>query len=89
MTQSIFVILGLLIFTKLLFDKWNIWTTISELGSQTDFKWIYKLTNCRFCLMFHFGLLITIIYSIANGFEWSLLAVPFIVSGLIHLIYQR
>lgn len=89
MLQSIFVVLGLLIFIKLLFDKWNVWGVISEVGSKSDFEWVYKLTNCQFCLLFHFSWMITIVYWIANGFSWSLLIVPFIVSGLIHLIYQK
>lgn len=89
MLQSIFTILGLLIFIKLLFDKWDVWGMISELGSDSNFEWVYKLTNCQFCLLFHFSCMITIIYGIANGFLWSLLIVPFVVSGLIHLIYQR
>lgn len=89
MLQSIFVILGLLIFIKLLFNKWNVWTIFEEIGSESKFKFIYKLTNCQFCLLFWFSIIITIIYGIANGFTWSLLIAPFVVNGLIHLIYQK
>lgn len=89
MIQSIFVILGLLIFVKLLFDKWDVWSMFSEIGSQSEFEWVYKLTNCQFCLLFWFSIIISIVYGIASGFFWGLLAVPFIVNGITHLIYQR
>lgn len=89
MIQSIFVVLGLLHFTDAMFNKFDVWGRIVKAGMKFKWKWMFQLTVCRFCMMFHFGWIITLIYGIFNGFELNLIFVPFIVSGFNKLIDQR
>lgn len=86
MIQKILVIFGLVLFVNQLFIKKGIWTKIQERGSISRFEWIYKLTSCKFCLIFHLCWMVTFFYGVFNGFEWCLLIVPFVVSGLTRLM---
>lgn len=82
MLTAIFIIYGLLLFVDALMDKWGLWFRIHEYGSNSESGFIYKLTNCKFCLRTHFSIIATIIYFSITGFTWDAIAVPFIVSGL-------
>lgn len=89
MTQTILAVLGLLYFTDALFDKWNVWERIAEFGSRSKHKLVFDLCFCRFCLMFHIGWMITIVYGAIYAFSVDLLIVPFVVIGLTRLIEKR
>jgi hypothetical protein len=83
--ESIFIVFGLVWFTNAMFEKLNIWDDISRIGSNTSSEWVFKLTSCQFCVLFHIGWMWTIIVGAFNGFSWALLIVPFVVGGFIHL----
>lgn len=85
MIQSILVIYGLVLFLDALFDKWGIWFRLEEWGASSETKFIYKLTNCRFCTLTHLSTILTIIYFAFAGCSWEALVVPFVVSGLLTL----
>ncbi len=82
MIECILVITGLIIFTKAIFDKKGTWNIIMKHGSKSKLKFIYKLTHCKFCMMFHTGVLLTIFYGLFFGFYHWMIIVPFVVSGL-------
>jgi hypothetical protein len=86
MLQSILIVACLVYFVDALFFKWHIWEKIKVWGSYSKIMWLFELSFCRFCLMFHIGWVLTVLYGIAFGFEWSLLIVPFVVSGLTRMI---
>jgi len=86
MTQTILICLGLTMFVDSLFEKWNIWDWIEFHGSKTNSEFFYQLSKCRFCLRFHLATILTLILIPFVGFEWSILVVPGVVSGLIRLI---
>ena len=85
MIQSIFVVLGFVMFTDAMFEKFGVWSWIQFRGSKSGKEWIFKLTTCDFCMHFHLAWIITILYGVVNGLEWHLIAVPFIVSGFINM----
>jgi len=78
------VVLGLMFFIDALFVKWDVWEMISKLGSSTKSLFVYKMTQCRFCLMFHFSIIITIVYGIFSSFSFDLTIIPFVVGGFIY-----
>lgn len=86
MIENVFVIMGLTYFVNQLFKKYDYWNAIEFLGSISDFKFLYKLTKCRFCLLFWIGVIWTIIMVLFDGFYWFDLLVPFISIGLISLL---
>jgi hypothetical protein len=86
MTQEIFIVLGLVMFVDALFEKWGVWEYIAKVGSGSSSETIFQLSQCEFCLKFHLSVVLTLILSIFVGFEWSILIVPGVVSGLIRLI---
>lgn len=85
MIEAIFVVLGLVMFTDALMDKWKIWDRLAKWAMKFPVKFFFLLLMCRFCMMFHLSWIITLVYGAANGFSWRLLIAPAIVSGLIHL----
>lgn len=89
--QTIFVVLGLTLFINALMEKWNLWDDIARFGSNSKSKFFYQLTTCRFCLLSHIGLVVTCIVGIFGGLSvsWSVLIVPMVVSGFIHLILNK
>lgn len=89
MIQTIFVVLGLTYLVDALFDKWNVWGWIVENGVNTKSKFIFELSICRFCLMFHLSWMITILYGAFSSFSCDLIIVPFIVGGLTRLNEKR
>lgn len=86
MVQSVLLVLGAVHFLDALFDKWGFWNKLSEYGSQSRFRLVYDLTNCKFCIMFHLSVLITIAFGAIWSFSMGLVAVPFVVGGLTRLI---
>lgn len=84
--QTIFIVFGLVMFINAIFEKWSVWDDISRIGSNTTSEFLFKLTTCRFCLLFHIGWIVTIVVGLFGTFSWPLLAVPFIVGGFIHII---
>jgi len=87
MIQNIFIVLGFLNFIDAIFIKWNIWDEIAKDGSKQDPKsFVYKLSQCQFCLKFWISCFVTMTIGAFGTFEWSILAVPFICSGITHLI---
>lgn len=89
MIQSILVVACLVYFIDALLVKWHGWEKIKIWGSYSSILWIFELSFCRFCLMFHIGWILTILYGFIFGFEWTLILVPFVVSGLTRLIERR
>lgn len=83
--ERIIIILGLLYFIDAMFDKFFIWRKMEEVSRFAPNRFVYKLMNCRFCLMFHMTWIITVIYGTATSFEMKLLLVPFVVIGLSRL----
>jgi hypothetical protein len=88
MIEKIFVILGLVLFLNQLFEKLFVWDWIQKFGSESSSETIFKLTSCRFCLLFHFTVIITLIYSCFGSISWDVLIVPFVVSGLTQLYFK-
>lgn len=72
-------------FVDAILQKFNLWKDIEFWGSNTDSELIFQLTSCRFCVMFHLGWILTVAVGLFLGFSWSMLVVPFVVSGLVSL----
>jgi hypothetical protein len=89
MIEKIFVIFGLVLFLNRLFEKLFVWEWIQKIGSESSSENIFKLTSCRFCLLFHCSVIITLIYSCFGSFGWDVLIVPFVVSGLTQLYFKN
>ena len=89
MLKTIFVVLGLVMFTDALMEKWKIWDRLARWATKGTSKFFFSLIMCRFCVMFHLSWIITLIYVIVNGFWWGVLIVPFVVSGFIQLNGRR
>tara|TARA_R110000851_G_scaffold108617_1_gene230032 strand:- start:18274 stop:18549 length:276 start_codon:yes stop_codon:yes gene_type:complete len=89
MIEKTFVILGLVLFLNQLFEKLKIWEWIQERGSISRSEFIYKLTSCRFCLIFHLSWILTLVSSVFGGFSWDVLIVPFVVSGLTQIFFNN
>lgn len=87
--QTIFVVTGLVLFIDVLFEKWDVWGHLDWLASKTSTEFIYTMLTCRFCVLFHVGWILTIIYGLFAGFSGALLIVPFVVGGFIHLINKQ
>lgn len=85
--QQIFIVFGLVLFIDAMFEKWSIWNDIAKIGSRSTKEWIFKLTTCRFCLLFHIGWIVTVIVGLFGTISWPLVIVPFVVGGFIHLKY--
>lgn len=86
MIQTFFIILVLFLFLNKLLNKWGIYEWLSSFGTRSKYKFIWEITNCKFCLAFHCIVLITIGYSGIMGFETHHLIAPFVVMGLLTLI---
>jgi len=90
MIQSVLIVACLVYFVDAMFFKFNVWENIKVFGANNaKSMFIFKLSFCRFCLMFHIGWIITVLYGLFFGFEWSLLLVPFIVAGLTRIIERK
>jgi len=87
--ENIIIILGLLYFIDALLDKFLIWNWIERKGSKVKFKFMYLLSQCRFCIMFHIGWILTLIYGAITVFKIELIVVPFVISGLTRIIEKR
>lgn len=90
--QQVFVVLGLFLFVEALFRKWRVWTSIFRWRSRINSEILWKLTKfleCDFCRWFHLTWIITLICSFFWPFAWSILIVPVIASGFIHLITKQ
>lgn len=85
MIHAVLIIFGLILFINALFDKWGWWHKLSVFGANSKYKFVYDITNCRFCLLTHLSILLTIVYGAIIGYEDYLLIIPFIVSGLLTL----
>mgnify|MGYP000554295943 FL=1 len=92
MIEKIFVIYGLVLFLDKFFEKKGIWEWIQLKGSKSSSGTVFKLTSCRFCLLFHVSWIITFIcssFGLFGLFSWDVLIVPFVVSGLTYLNYKN
>lgn len=89
MTTTIIIVVGIVHFIDAIFEKTETWDQIGEYGADQGSKLIYELLNCRFCLLFHIAWIITLFYGVICSFSWGLLIVPFICSGISHLINKR
>lgn len=84
--EAVLIIFGLIQFVDVILTKFDLWDLVQRWGSNSDSELMFQLTSCRFCLWFHLGWILTVVFGIFTGFEWWLLVVPFIVSGLTSLI---
>lgn len=84
MIQTTLIVFGMVHFIDALFKKWFVWDWIEQQGSKANSKFIFDLSFCRFCLLFHLGWIVTLIVACFGHATWSWLIVPFIVSGLTH-----
>jgi len=89
MIESIFVVMGLTMFVNQIFEKYGIFEWIQKVGSGSSSETIFQLTSCRFCLLFHLSWMITLVYCLFNDVGWSILIVPFVVSGLIQIFFKN
>ncbi len=88
MIELILIILGLNAFLEALLDKWGIWDYLHENGHKTPSRLIYELSQCRFCLTFWTGVLLTGIVSLISGPELQHLVIPLVIAGL-RKIFER
>jgi hypothetical protein len=86
MILNILIILGVVNFIDALFIKFGIWDLIALEGSKVNSEFVFQLSRCEFCLKFHLATVSTLVLICFTGFEWGVLIVPVVVSGLIHLI---
>lgn len=89
MIQKILVIVGLLLFINQIFKKFEIWDFLKDVGAESGTKWFYRMTYCRFCLLFHISCILTLIQSIFTGLNWDALLVPFVSMGLIQFYFKN
>lgn len=84
MIECIIIIAGIIGFLTAMFDKKNIWDTLSRKSMKVKSKALFAFLNCSFCFMFHVGWLLTVLYGTFVGFKWWMIIVPFVVSGLMY-----
>lgn len=90
MIQNVLIVAGIIGFFDALFNKWRLWEEIELWGAMNEFPlWFFKLTQCQFCLKFHFSIIVTLIMGVISSFGWGLLIVPVISSGLTYLINKK
>lgn len=83
--KKIIIVFGVVLFLTALFDKFGTWQLIEKKGSECKSKFFYTLSQCRFCITFHLGWIITLFVGAFSCFTWELLPIPFVVSGLLTL----
>lgn len=86
MIQATFIVFGMVHFINALFEKTGVWDWIEQQGSKANSKFIFDLSFCRFCLLFHLGWITTVVVACFGHATWSWLTVPFIVCGITHKI---
>lgn len=84
MIKIILITFGIVSCIDALFEKWFVWDWIEEQGSKAKSKFVFDLSFCRFCLLFHLGWMVTLFVACFEGFTWSCLLVPFVVSGIMY-----
>lgn len=83
--ETIIIILGLVAFVDQLLIKWSVWYRLEQFTSKQNSKFLHSAATCRFCLLFHLGLIVSAVYGLATGFNITLYLTPFVVSGLLTL----
>lgn len=62
------------------FDRFHTW------AKNQNSKFIYRLSKCRFCIIFHFGTVSFVIVAFATLFNVEYLLTPFYVAGLFKIV---
>jgi len=82
MEKFIIIVLGAVLFITALMEKFHIWFRIEKFGASQKRKFIYDLSQCRFCVTFHLCVIVSLLYIAATGIGFeNMIFVP-IISGL-------
>lgn len=86
MIELFLIVLGLVAFVDVIFNKYDVWQKIEivilRLAEKTKIRLFFELAFCVFCQRFWIGVLATITFSILLGFNWTHILVPFMVAGI-------
>lgn len=91
MTELLLIIYltGFVSFTECMFDKFNVWDYLQEKGSKSNFKIIYDLVSCRFCIRFHITWLLYLIFFLTDIIFVNSIYLIVTVSGILTLINKN
>jgi len=83
--EKYIILFGITLFLYNLGLKLGFWYFMEQLSGRMTIRLLHQLLQCPWCMMFHVSWILTIIYGILFGFDYSLLTLPFINAGLLTL----
>jgi hypothetical protein len=69
-----------------LFYKYGVPERIALLSRTTKSRLLYELSECEFCMDHHVGIFPAAIFGLIFGYEWTLLAYPFMGASLANIV---
>lgn len=84
--EIILIVTMLVAFVDAINEKHYLYDKLHKRFSNTKSKFIYKLTSCQFCIRFHLGWILFVLFTILDIFNLTYLLIPFCVAGLIKMI---
>jgi len=81
MLENVILVILLVVFFSGLMEKWNLDTALQSWASGSNSKFLYRLSQCEFCIDFHLSWISTLLVGVCLGYEWGMILVPFIASG--------
>ena len=87
MLELIVIVYFLVEFVLALFIKLDVLNSFQKLSAKRNSKFLYRLSNCDFCIHFHLSLIITALSAGFIDFNNIYILIPFCVSGLKKTIY--
>lgn len=84
--EIIIIIATLIAFVDALDRKHGIYDWFHKRCANTGSKLLYRLSSCQFCIRFHLGWILFVLFSILDLFNITYLLIPFGVAGLLKII---
>jgi hypothetical protein len=73
-------------FFDALLSKFDVYGRFEKYASNDAPKLIYKLSKCRFCILFHLGWVSSVVVIPFVIYDITIILTPFVVSGALKLI---
>lgn len=83
--EILFVTILLTFFVKALMEKFSVWYILENYGRKSRYKFIYKLTTCQFCVLFHLGWVLWFLVMFFESLGIMYVLMPFCVSGALKI----
>lgn len=69
-------------FKLALISKFDLIEKFKIKASKLNSRFLYKLSNCMFCIHFHLSVIATLVFACFINFDSIYILTPFLVSGL-------